>query len=315
MVDVARNAGRVQVLLSTYNGVRYLRPLMESLLRQDYPWVEVLSRGDGSDDGTLDVLREYAAAYDRISVTSGDRLGPTWSFFRLLEQSSSDAGYIAFCDQDDIWRSDKTARGVMSLSQHPREVSVLYFSRLAVVDENSGLLSCADVPRKALSFRNALVENPVRGCAMMLNQAARRLLLTELPRKQTYPYGIDYDWWTYLVVSAFGRVVYDREPTIFYRRHASNFSSFPLMVWGKWIMGMRRFLRYGRVHRLVNQIEELRRIYAPMLPDENRGVLERLLESRRRLRDRLRYVLRPDVYRHTISDDMILKVLIILDRL
>ncbi len=58
----------VQILLSTYNGIKYLKPLMESLLAQDYPHVEILVRDDGSNDGTLDLLNEYASAHTNIRV-------------------------------------------------------------------------------------------------------------------------------------------------------------------------------------------------------------------------------------------------------
>jgi len=78
----------VQILLSTYNGTKYIIPLMESLLGQDYPHMEILVRDDGSNDGTVELLREYAANHTNIKVVTGVNLGFARSFFKLLEISS-----------------------------------------------------------------------------------------------------------------------------------------------------------------------------------------------------------------------------------
>src|SRR3989337_2643867 len=173
----------VQILLSTYNGTKYLKPLMESLLAQDYPHVEILVRDDGSNDSTLDLLQEYAATHTNIKVVTSVNLGFARSFFKLLEISSSTADYIAFCDQDDVWLQDKVSRAVKFLRSYQPWTPALYFSRLRVVDENLKPLGYTNLPRKKLSFRNALAKCPQGlGCTILLNQAARRLL-RDFPRQ------------------------------------------------------------------------------------------------------------------------------------
>ncbi len=301
---------RVQVLVSTYNGAAHLRPLVESLLAQDYPHLDVLVRDDGSSDGTIHLLREYAGVHPNVEVIAGENLGVTRSFFKLLELSSPAAGYLALCDQDDVWRPDKLSRAVTVLNDSCREGPALYCSRLAVVDEHLNLLGYSDIPRRGLSFRNALVQSAFFGCTSVFNQAARELLLREFPR-----HACAHDWWMYLVASAFGVVIYDEEPRILYRKHPANVSGITLRAWDTWRVKLGRFLKYGRLRLVTGQAEEFRRIYGPLLPGDHRRTLERFLERRPSVWDRLGYALSGDVYRQSRRDDLILKALIVLDRL
>lgn len=217
------------------------------------------------------------------------------------------------CDQDDVWREDKISRAVECLSRCPRAVPALYCSRLAVVDENLKPLGYSGVPKRGLSFRNALVENRATGCTILLNQAARRLLQREFPQQV-----VAHDWWIYLVISAFGTIVYDEEPRILYRKHVANVFGIALGLRDRWNDKIRHVLKPGRwftATQLMKQVEEFNRIYDPSLPDEPQRILKRFLESRKRLRDRLWYALSCDVYCQSTLDHLILKARIAFDQL
>jgi len=283
---------------------------MDSLLTQDYPHVEILVRDDGSSDSTINLLEEYASNYTNIKVVFGENLGFIRSFFKLLELASPTVDYLALCDQDDVWREDKISRAVSFLSECSSEFPALYCTRFAAVDDNLDLLSYSEVPRKGVSFCNALVECVAYGCTSVLNQAVRRLLLCEFPQ-QAY----SHDWWFYLVVSAFGHVIYDEEPTIFYRRHASNVTAFPVGEVDTWRVKIQRFLKSGKAQLVMKQAEEFRRIYGSSLSDEHREVLKRFLESRKGIWNRLRYALSCEVYPQSRRDNLILKGLLVLNRL
>jgi glycosyltransferase involved in cell wall biosynthesis len=299
----------VQILLSTYNGERHLRPLLESLLAQDYPRLNIFIRDDGSRDSTPDLLREYASGSKNIEIVRGDHLGFVQSFSTLIAQASPTAQYFALCDQDDVWQPDKISRAVEFLSACPSKVPSLYCSRLAVVNENLKPLGYSDIPKKGLSFCNALVENQVRGCTVLFNKAARRLL-SRLP-----PACVSHDWWIYLVVSALGTIIYDNEPRILYRRHAANVFGITGGTIDTWTNKIRQFMKTGNRKLIVKQVEEFKRIYGSLLPAEHRRVLERFLESRKQFWVRLAYALSCDVYRQTRVDQYILRARIALDRL
>jgi glycosyltransferase involved in cell wall biosynthesis len=299
----------VQVLLSTYNGTTYLRPLMESLLAQDYPQVEIFVRDDGSSDGTINLLQEYATSFSNVTLISGENLGAARSFLKLLEQSSPTADYMAFCDQDDVWLKDKISRAIEWLHRCPQEIPTMYCSRVAIVTENLQFIRYSNIPKKRLSFPNALVECLLFGCTMVINQAARQLLLREFPR-----YVRMYDGWIYIVISAFGSVLYDDEPRILHRRHTRNFSMIPLTLRDRLQVQGRRFLQYGKTQLLIRQAEEFKRIYGSFVPAESRQVVGRFLECRKRFRDRLRYALTCDVYHQSTSGHLMLRLLIVLNR-
>jgi hypothetical protein len=136
------------------------------------------------------------------------------------------------------------------------------------------------------------------------------LLLRGLPA-QAY----SHDWWVYLVVSAFGTVVYDHEARIRYRRHSSNVFGSPIGVVDRARVRVRRFLNVGGMHPVVEQASAFVSVYGSSLDAEKRGVLSRFLESRVPLWRRLAYGLRCDVYRQSALDTAILRLLIAVDRL
>ena len=98
----------IQVLLATWNGERFLREQIDSILGQGYQPLTILARDDGSTDRTVTILDEYANLYpDRFrrlsdSAPSG---GARSNFIRLIEAAthSGEASYFACSDQDDVW--------------------------------------------------------------------------------------------------------------------------------------------------------------------------------------------------------------------
>ena len=89
---------KVAILLSTYNGEKYVKEQIDSFLNQTYKNVEIIVRDDGSKDSTVKILKEYQNNYNNIKLTVGKNLGFIKSFFELLKLG--DADYYAFADQD-----------------------------------------------------------------------------------------------------------------------------------------------------------------------------------------------------------------------
>jgi glycosyltransferase involved in cell wall biosynthesis len=300
----------VEILLSTYNGAKYLRPQLESLLGQDYLDLKILLRDDGSTDDTLHIVEQFARNHANLRVVTGSNLGFIGSFFKLLELASPDTEYIALCDQDDVWLPNKLSRAIERLKVFSPDLPNLYCSRFIGVDSNLQTIGYSHLPSRGLSFPNALVECAAWGCTSVFNQATRRLLLRESPR-QAY----SHDWWIYLVVTAFGHVVYDETPSILYRRHDGNASQHTMRTISEWQTMLQRYLKQGKQQRVRKQAEEFHRIYEPLLADEKRTQLTRFLESRGSFWQRLHYALTADVYRQSTRDHLIMKFLSVMNRL
>jgi hypothetical protein len=240
----------------------------------------------------------------------GGHAGIAQSFLDLVRSSSANVDYLAFCDQDDIWQKDKCSRAIQFLEHYPSEIPALYCSRVAMVDEHLQLIRLSDMPRRGLSFRNALVESVVWGCTVVINQAARRLLLRGSPR-----HALVHDRWIYLVVSAFGVLKFDAEARILHRRHKTNSSMIPTTAAQRWLIQRKQYVQFGRQQRVTKQAREFLEIYGEDLPAGTRRTLERFLRSRNNVLDRLRYAVSCDVYHQSRVGHLMLRLLIGLDRL
>lgn len=231
-------SGKVLVLLSTYNGEEYLRDQLESLLHQDYEDMDILIRDDGSTDDTVVTLKEYQFLNSNVQVIEGTNIGLKASFYELLKKGSEreDVEYFAFCDQDDVWDEGKISRAVAALSgqlddqvgeeiyvnapDHEMDYSepILYCSRTQLTDADlNPIPDRTHSGRVHPAFANALIENIVVGCTMVMNRRMARLAIKYEPE-----YCIMHDWWFYLVSTALGRVMYDSRSYLLYRQHRGN---------------------------------------------------------------------------------------------
>ena len=243
-------------------------------------------RDDGSTDGTLEVLRSRGLDAER-----GEHVGFVRSFGAVLARA--DADFVAFCDQDDVWLPDKVSRAVARLEGVSGPA--LYCGRLSVVDERLEPLGLSPLPRRGLSFANALVESQAAGCTLVLNRAARELV-GEFPAE-----AVSHDWWIYLVLSAFGEIVYGSRPMILFRKHTGQ--AFGIGVGT--IDSLRAKLTRGT--SVLPQVRAFAREYGDRLGGEERRILERFLGAEERLSSRLRYAARPDVYRQATRDQLLLR--------
>lgn len=258
-----------EILLSTYNGARFLPEFAESLKGQRGADVRLRLRDDGSQDGSVEAARRLFPSASILD--SAGNLGPARSFFRLLAAADEAAGIVMFADQDDVWLPDRVARaGEMLAAAGPPDMPLLYCSRVSVTDERLRIVGAIPPADTRPSFGNALIENVAMGCTIAMNQAARRLLLSRpLPDD-----ALMHDWWCYLVVSAFGRVVFDARPTILYRRHDATFTHFEVN-YARNILA--RVVRPGGLRRLLeirSQTRSFSAAFGDLLPPHRKRMAD-----------------------------------------
>ena len=241
---------KVQILMSTYNGERFLREQIESLLRQSWKNVEILIRDDGSKDGTREILNEYSDKYENIQVYLESNLGVAGSFFELLKKS--DADYVAFCDQDDIWLEKKIEAAVVKLEQE--KGPALYCSNKILVDSTGNPMKKQDIRKRRPGFGNAVVECICTGCTAVMNQELAEILKEEVPE-----HAILHDWWTYLAASYVGKVIYDEQAYIYYRQHQENVVGAKPGFWGE-VQSKAAYLRNNR-GKLKGQLTDFAKLY------------------------------------------------------
>jgi len=299
---------RVNVLLPTYNGARYLREQLESIEEQTLPIACITVRDDGSTDGSDVLVREWAEGRQNVRWLQGPRLGAVNSFFALLESCGDEFDYFAFADQDDVWFPDKIERAVYSLDRDGKEGPAMYCSRVEYVDESLGHIGYSQIPKR-VDFANALVENIATGCTVVLNHSARSLLRRRVPQKT-----IMHDWWCYLVVSALGSVVFDERPGVKYRQHGGNFVGGTSSRMELFMRGITRFVRSSPGVRLSDQAIEFRGCFGNSLTQQKQRILDRFLTVRGNLWARLCYNAAMDVRRQSWIDTATLRTMILMGR-
>lgn len=292
---------KVQVLMSTYNGEKYLEEQIESLLGQTYPNVEILIRDDGSTDATAALLGRYEKQYDTIRVFFESNVGVTNSFFELL--AKSDADYIAFCDQDDIWLEQKVEKAVEKLQAV--DGPALYCSNKILVDANAHVIAKNDKRKPRPGFGNAVIECICTGCTAVMNRELAENIKAHIPG-----HAILHDWWCYLVASYVGQVVYDQEAYILYRQHGNNAVGQSGSIWGT-VKAKARYLKQNR-GKLRGQLTDFQNMYQGQ--SEKDQLVSLLLESEA-WGKKAKAVFGRGYYRQTKSDLWIVKGLLLFNRM
>ena len=214
----------VEILLSTYNGEKYLAAQLDSIIQQNYPHWKLLVRDDGSSDKTVLILDSYIQKYpDKITLLNDNdgNIGYSNSFSKLLRQSSAD--YVMYCDQDDYWHTDKISTMLSVMLEEEgkwHRTAHLVFSDLQMADSELKVTSQSFLKMMRYSSRmNARVfflKNYIPGCAMLFN----RMLISQALKTNNI---INlHDQWLMMVCSSVGKITCVSKPLIRYRLHDNN---------------------------------------------------------------------------------------------
>lgn len=206
---------KVEVLMSTYNGERFLKEQIDSILNQEDVEVSLMIRDDGSTDGTINIINEIVKQNSNVSMYRGENLGPARSFMDLI-YNSNEADYYAFADQDDVWDSKKIISAINKMNGKENEPS-LYISALQVVDENLNEIEFRKVQGN-FCLEGEMVKNFATGCTQVFNNNLRNLL-----KKYKPEFIIMHDSWiTRVCYAVGGNVIIDENSYIKYRQHEKN---------------------------------------------------------------------------------------------
>jgi glycosyltransferase involved in cell wall biosynthesis len=300
--------GTVEVLLSTFNGAKYVADLLDSVWAQDYPNVRLSVRDDGSTDGTLSLLERSLSTRTNATIAAGPNLGAANSFLTLLHAVGPASSYAAFCDQDDLWLPRKLSAAVNGLAG--LEGPALYCSAVDLMTEDMSYIRIYRRGVRGPSFENALVENIATGCTIVLNRPAIDLLTSRSPKDF-----LMHDAWCYLVLAGCGQVVYDPAPWVQYRLHRANAIGVGRTLWAEWSGRLSRQVAEGHRRVLTRQAEEVRRLYRRDLRPAAARSLDDFLDPQSSLTGRLRYAVRGAAHRQRVLDDVIYRSLYAVHRI
>lgn len=295
---------RVLVLLSTYNGEKYIRQQMDSILMQTYPYIDILVRDDGSTDNTINILIEYSNKYPNISYYEGENIGTCNSFFDLMTNAGRHYDFYAFADQDDYWLPIKVSKAIEAFLIDGARQPILYCSNVTLVNEE--LEEIPSVVRQGTikaSFGNALIEDISTGCTCIMNAKLFSLIKENLPQ-----YAIMHDWWFYLVATCFGQVYYDNQSYILYRQHHLNVIGVPTNYFNLYLRRLKNLKSTKGTIR--KQVEELTNRYE--ITGENKQLVDSIMKSKRSVFARISILFNKKIFRQSFTDNVIFKLLIVI---
>ncbi len=215
------------ILLATYNGAKYLKEQLNSLLTQTYNDFTIYIHDDNSTDATLSIIQEYTANHNNIILLQDPQTirGAKGSFGWLMEQV--EAQYYMFCDQDDVWLPTKIQQSIELIKkkeiQNGTNTPIVINSDLQVVDQNlktineSMWVTSKLNPTLLQQLKYLQVYNFSTGCTMIINKQSRDISLPIPPEALMHD-----SWITLKTLSSSGKVYSLPKPTILYRQHQNN---------------------------------------------------------------------------------------------
>lgn len=270
---------KVTVLLSTYNGEKYLAEQLDSIMNQKDVKVRLLVRDDGSSDSTSSILNTWSEKME-LSWYSGNNLKPAKSFLDLLS-NAGESSYYSFSDQDDYWLPEKLIAAIRALD-NCKDVPALYFCQTQLVDEKLNKKKSI-VINPYLTFGEALVYQFVSGCTMVFNSKLRDIVLSYKPS-----FVAMHDLWIYCIALAVGaKVIFDPQPHILYRQHENNVIGLSTNKYKEWKNRL-----FGLFDRKGNEryefAREIQQGYLSQMTVENRATIDTFIKAKTSIKYRLK---------------------------
>ncbi|WP_432462976.1 glycosyltransferase [Agarivorans sp. QJM3NY_33] len=210
----------IAILMSTYNGQRFLKQQIDSVLAQCDVNVTLFVRDDGSSDNTKVILKSYNNNFENVNVIFGGNVGVARSFIDLtvhVYKNFAPFDYYSFCDQDDFWLPSKLKSvNEIMINAWP----CLAVSRFYVSNEKLMVLKKSTLTNK-FELGNLIVEGQVPGCAMHFNYSLLEIYVNVVSTpegKNTYI----HDYLLLIIASLKGRVIITDSEEMHYRQHDNN---------------------------------------------------------------------------------------------
>jgi glycosyltransferase involved in cell wall biosynthesis len=225
-------SANISVAIAVYNGEKFIRQQLDSILVQLRDNDEIVVSLDPSTDRSEQVLREYCEADQRVRLVHGSGSGLTANFENAIVNCKNEIIFLA--DQDDIWHTDKVKK-VLKCFDDPNTMVVLHDARVVDGDLKVFRDSFFQWRGSKPGIMKNIVKNSYMGCCMAFR---RELCQSFLPMPKNIPM---HDQWIGLIGEIKGKSVFLNEPLIDYRRHGNNASSdthaglIQMMKW-RWIV-------------------------------------------------------------------------------
>ena len=214
---------QIEILLPTYNGEKYLKEQIDSILNQTYKNFKLIISDDCSKDSTSQILNEYKEKDSRIEIYLQEQnLGVVKNIEFLLSKVTTNIFMLS--DQDDYWLPEKVEKSVEKLKEKDSDI---VFGDLEIVDQkldmiypsfNDYMLLSRKINKYINTNRLNYLYNCFTGCTICAKSKLIQYILP-LPNDSKF---VIHDYWIGLMASLNGKVDYISEKLIKYRQHGNN---------------------------------------------------------------------------------------------
>ncbi|MDD3362868.1 MAG: glycosyltransferase family 2 protein [Hespellia sp.] len=280
---------QVAIMMATYNGANFIREQLDSIVEQTYANWKLFVRDDGSTDETMSILEEYQQkSGGKIVILKelpgGGSANANFAVIWKWVKENEDFSYYMFCDQDDYWLEDKVKNSldIMKMNEDVNKPFLIH-TDLKVVDDNLNVICDSFAKYRNLNMNiqdlnHLLIQNNITGCTMLWNRTLNDMLY--LDNKSVAM----HDWWMSTVTSMFGTIIYIPTATILYRQHLENVVGATEVNSFGFIMKRLKNLEHVKHTLYIPQVQAkaLLQVYKDVLDNDNRKILEKMSELRKK---------------------------------
>lgn len=267
VVDFMLNK-KINILISTYNGEKYIGQQIESILSQSYQNFHIFVRDDCSSDKTVQIVSTYINT-GKVTLYADENIGFSQSFMKLLLLADT-GDFWAFCDQDDVWLPDKLLWALEWMESQDMSLPCLFHSAFENVDADLKHLSYYTPPKYKNSFQRTLTECRYFGFSMVINSTLRELMLRGDPQ-----HIVSHDWWAQLIAVAFGKCEFDSRIASKHRRHLNSITLDNNKNKMKWL---KNSIKERNI--IANNAEEFETLFAENLSSKDRKLLHQFTQKK-----------------------------------
>lgn len=291
----------VQVLMSTYNGERYIQEQIDSIFSQEDVDVYLYIRDDNSSDGTVDIIKDNMKNNSKIKFISGENLGYERSFMELV-YSADEYDYYAFADQDDVWNQRKLCEAISRIKEINYDGPVMYYSMMTEVTSDLKVKEKQQFLHYPLNKKMNLFQNFVQGSTIVFNKECANLV-----KRYKLTRVCAQDVWIPLLCNYFGKLVFDERSFILYRIHDDAVTN--QMKKKYWKKLFKRIFSNDKVDNLAI---DLLSGYEDILCEQDKAFLYCLKNFKK---NKLKLMLDKDVRKLSVKGTLMLKMAILLNRM
>ncbi len=205
----------ISIAMCSYNGERFIKEQIDSILLQSYTNFELIIVDDGSKDNTIEILKEYENKDNRVKIFQNEKnLGFVKNFEKAISLCSGE--YIALADQDDIWKKNKLEIFLNEIGEN-----LLIYSDAILIDQHSN-----EIGKQLIRPNGNLVKgkcnkafiyyNCVSGNTLMFKKEIVKDILP-IPEKITF-----HDIWIAFIASTLGTIAFTEDSLTYYRRYSEQ---------------------------------------------------------------------------------------------